>query len=139
MVLSRAGFAAAALASLAAASPVEYSPAGQNATACAQVAASVAAQAAAATPEVDAKLAYECITSVPLHKEAALRLVDGVVPYVKWQSNTAWLKDPPEEYAEKVQPAVDVWGVLEGIKERVEKGEYKNEWEVSVERELGRT
>lgn len=130
MVLSGA-LVAASLASLVAASPLQQRQAGQNGTACAQVAASVAAQSAVPTPSVDAKLAYECITSVPLHKDAALKLVDGVVPYIKWQSNTAWLKDPPKEYAEKVQPAIDVWGVLGDIKSKVEKEEYKSEWEVN--------
>ena len=65
-----------------------------------------------------------------LHKEAALHLLDGVAPYFKWQSNTAWLKDPPKEYAEKVQPGIDVWGGLEEIKDKVESEDYANEFEV---------
>lgn len=129
MVLSRA-IAAASLASIAAASPLQLQ-ARLNSTACAQVASSVAAQSAP-TPSVDANLAYDCITSVPLHKDAALHLLEGVVPYFKWQSNTAWLKDPPAEYVEKVQPAVDVWGGLENIKSKVESEEYANEFEVTT-------
>jgi hypothetical protein len=62
-----------------------------------------------------------------------LALVDGVVPYFKWQSNTAFLKDPPTEYAEKVQPAVDIWGELEKIREKVSSRAYKNEFEVCIE------
>ncbi|KAJ4286656.1 hypothetical protein N0V90_012908 [Kalmusia sp. IMI 367209] len=130
MVLSRT-LAAASLASIAAASPLQPR---QNASSpCAEVATSVAAQSAAATPSVDAKLAYDCITSVPLHKDAALQLLDGVVPYFKWQSNTVWLKDPPAEYAEKVQPGIDVWGGLEEIKSKVEGEEYDNEFEFGFE------
>lgn len=103
----------------------------QNASSpCAQVSASVATQAAAATPTVAAQLAYECITSVPFNQSAALSLVDGVVPYFKWQSNTAFLKDPPQEYAEKVQPAVDIWGELEKIRVKVTSGAYENEFQV---------
>ena len=128
MVLSRA-LAVASLASLVAASPLQLQ-ARQNSTACAEVASSVAAQPAASTPSVDAKLAYDCITSVPLHKDEALHLLDGVVPYFKWQSNIAWLKDPPAEYAEKVQPGIDVWGGLAEIRSKVEIEEYKNEFEV---------
>lgn len=103
----------------------------QNASSpCAQVSAAVATQTAA-VPTVPAQLAYECITSVPFNQSAALALVDGVVPYFRWQSNTVWLKDPPEEYAEKVQPPVDIWGGLEKIREKVNGGEYENEFEVS--------
>lgn len=97
---------------------------------CAQVSASVAAQASAATPTVPAQLAYDCITSVPFNQSAALALVDGVVPYFKWQSNIVWLKDPPQEYAEKVQGPVDVWGGLGNIRAKAVAGNYSNEFEV---------
>lgn len=100
-------------------------------TPCAQVSASVATQKVA-VPTVPAQLAYDCITSVPFNQSAALALVDGVVPYFKWQSNTAWLKEPPEEYAEKVQPAVDIWGGLENIRAKVVSGGYRNEFEVKM-------
>lgn len=137
MVLSRA-FVAASLASVVAASPLQLQ-ARANSTACAAVASSVASQPATATPSVDAKLAYDCITSVPLHKEEALHLLNGVVPYFKWQSTTAYLKDPPAEYAEKIQPAIDVWGGLEKIKSKVESEEYENEFEVRIGRSLSHT
>ncbi|KZM19878.1 serine-type peptidase [Ascochyta rabiei] len=123
------------LASVALSSPLQgqlYT--GQNAsTPCAQVSASVAAQKTVATPTVAARLAYECITSVPFNQTAALALVDGVVPYFKWQSNTAFVKDPPEECAEKVQPAVDIWGGLEKIRGKVVGGQYENEFEFGFE------
>lgn len=96
---------------------------------CAQVASSVESQTAA-VPVVPAQLAYDCITSVPFNQSAALALVDGVVPYFRWQSNTVWLKDPPKEYAEKVQPAVDIWAELQTIREKVVGSKYKNEYEV---------
>jgi len=117
-------------ASLAVSSPLQSR---QNASSpCAAVSASIATQSAAATPTVPAQLAYDCLTSAPFNQSAALALVDGVVPYFRWQSNTVWLKDPPEEYAEKVQPPVDIWGGLEEIRERVVGGEYGSEYEVCV-------
>ncbi|KAF2132372.1 hypothetical protein P153DRAFT_421326 [Dothidotthia symphoricarpi CBS 119687] len=101
----------------------------QNASSpCAQVSASVATQTAA-VPTVPAQLAYECITSVPFNQSAALALVDGVVPYFRWQSTTVFLKDPPEEYVEKIQGPVDIWGGLEKIREKVTSGAYENEFE----------
>jgi hypothetical protein len=103
---------------------------GYNASSpCAQVSASVATQTAA-VPTVPAQLAYDCITSVPFNQSAALALVDGVVPYFKWQSTIVWLKDPPEEYVEKIQPPVDIWGGLGKIRDKVVGGEYENEFEV---------
>lgn len=131
MVVLRA-FVAASLASIAVATPFKLH-ARQNASSpCAQVSASVAVQASAATPTVAAKLAYDCITSVPLNKSAAVALLDGIAPYFKWQSNTVWMKDPPSEYAEKVQPGIDIWGGLADIKSKVQNGNYTNEFDVGA-------
>jgi hypothetical protein len=121
--------ASLSLASIALSSPLQARQYG--ASPCAAVAASVATQAAIGTPTVPAQLAYDCITSVPFNQSAALALVDGVKPYFRWQSNTVWLKDPPAEYAEKVQPGIDVWGGLEKIRGKVVSGEYENEYAVS--------
>ncbi|KAI4637552.1 uncharacterized protein J4E88_002022 [Alternaria novae-zelandiae] len=106
-----------------------------NATSpCAQVGTAIVGKnVTAGTATVPAELAWDCINSVPFNQSAALALVDGVVPYFKWQSNTVWLKDPPAEYAEKVQPAVDIWGELEEIRKKVNGGEYKNEYEFGFE------
>lgn len=100
---------------------------------CAAVSASVATQPSgpSATPTVAAQLAYDCLSSVPLNTSAALALVESIRPYLRWQSSTVYIKDPPEEYAEKVQEAVDVWGGLDGIVESLEKGEWESEFQVS--------
>lgn len=118
-------------ASIALASPLssQIRPRQNGTSPCAQVSASVATQTAA-VPTVPAQLAYECITSVPFNQSAALALVDGVVPYFKWQSTTVWLKDPPAEYVEKIQDPVDVWGGLDKIRQKVVGNAYKNEFEV---------
>ncbi|KAF2197853.1 hypothetical protein GQ43DRAFT_423719 [Delitschia confertaspora ATCC 74209] len=121
------------LASIAAATPFPHLKYRQNnsSTACAAVSASVATQtvSAGALPTVPAQLAYECITSVPLNKTAALTLINDVRPYFLWQSTTAYLKDPPKEYVEKIQDAVDVWGGLDVIEGKVKNGTFKNEYE----------
>jgi hypothetical protein len=115
-------------ASIALSSPLQ--PRHYGGSPCAAVSAALASQTAVATPTVPAQLAYDCINSAPFNQSAALALVDGVVPYFKWQSNTVWLKDPPAEYAEKVQPAVDIWGELQKIRAKVVSAEYKNEYTV---------
>jgi hypothetical protein len=128
MVLLKS-IAGLSLVSVASASPYQLQ-ARQNASSpCAVVASSVAAQTIA-VPTVSAQLAYDCITSVPFNQSAALALVDGIVPYVRWQSTTAYLKDPPKEYVEKIQDPVDLWGDLEVIREKVVNGSYDNEFEV---------
>ncbi|PVI06595.1 hypothetical protein DM02DRAFT_724268 [Periconia macrospinosa] len=130
MVLSRTLVAASLASAVAVASPLQHQDSykRQNATACAQVSSAVKAQAGVPTPTVPAALAYDCITSTPFKKDAALKLLDSIAPYFKWQSNTVWLKDPPAEYAEKVQGPVDIWGKLEEIKVNVESGKYTNEF-----------
>ncbi|KAF2000691.1 hypothetical protein P154DRAFT_434352 [Amniculicola lignicola CBS 123094] len=126
MVLLKA-LAVASLASVALASPFQLDTRGKGSP-CAQVAASVATQTIA-VPTVPAQLAYECITSVPLNKTAALALIDGIIPYVRWQSTTAWLKNPTREYVEKLQNPVDVWGGLSDITNKVKRGVYTKEFE----------
>jgi hypothetical protein len=128
MVLLKS-IAGLSLASVASASPYQLHARQNSSSPCAAVASSVATQTIA-VPTVPAQLAYDCITSVPFNQSAALALVDGIVPYVRWQSTTAYLKDPPKEYVEKIQDPVDLWGDLEIIREKVVNGSYENEFEV---------
>jgi hypothetical protein len=39
-----------------------------------------------ATPTIAAKIAHDCLASVPLGKEAAIELVDAIEPYMEWQT-----------------------------------------------------
>lgn len=58
---------------------------------CAVVSAAYASQIAvspAATPTIAASVAYDCLLSVPLGKEAALEFVDSIEPYLEWQTGT---------------------------------------------------
>jgi hypothetical protein len=47
-----------------------------------------------ATPTVDAQLAYDCLTSVPLNESAAITLVESILPFLEWQSGTHSLVFP---------------------------------------------
>ncbi|CAD6453756.1 e8157b09-e894-4fb8-b380-ee9cd711d897 [Sclerotinia trifoliorum] len=79
-----------------------------------------------ATPRVDAKLAHDCLNSVPLNATAALQYVNGLEPYIEWQSDLEYLKDPPAEY---FYPALDVMGKLATVKSNLQKGGvYANEY-----------
>ncbi|KAH6646022.1 hypothetical protein BKA67DRAFT_595464 [Truncatella angustata] len=94
--------------------------------ACALVSSAWAAQSAAtATPTVDASIAYDCLNSVPLAKDAALKFIDGIVPYLEWQSDTAFKKNPPSDY---FYPGYDLWQALYDIRDRLEADLYLNEY-----------
>ncbi|TGO52774.1 hypothetical protein BCON_0135g00230 [Botryotinia convoluta] len=80
-----------------------------------------------ATPTVDAKLAHDCLNSVPLNVTAALEYVTGLEPYIEWQSDLVDLKDPPADY---FYPPYDPLAKLASVKSNLEKGGvYANEYE----------
>ncbi|KAK7984534.1 cytochrome P450 monooxygenase-like protein [Apiospora arundinis] len=102
--------------------------------ACAAVSAAWASQvkaAPSATPTVEAKVAYACLNSVPVAKEAALKFVDELVPYLEWQSDTDWKKDPPASY---FYPGYDMWAELASVREGIASDKYKSEyaWQVDM-------
>lgn len=85
----------------------------------------------ATAPQVPAQLAYDCLNSIPLNATSAEELINSIEPYIRWQTTLSYLKDPPAEYAEKVQGPVDIYEGLDGILQKVKGGEYKSEYEVS--------
>jgi hypothetical protein len=96
---------------------------------CAIVSASWASQIAAspsATPTVPATVAYECLNSVPLGKEAALDLVEAIEPYLEWQTDAAYKADPPSDY---FYPPYDMFAALEQVKDKLTNDSYANEYE----------
>lgn len=95
--------------------------------ACASVS-KLAAADPAATPTVPAKLAYDCITSVPFNSSAAVELLDSIRPYLDWQSTVDYIRDPPAEYAEKIQEPYDFWAAFEKIYDTAESNGYDNEF-----------
>jgi hypothetical protein len=76
-----------------------------------------------------AQLAWDCINAVPLNASSAKRLIQALRPYIEWQSTLAELKNPPAEYAEKVQPPVDIFGGLDQIDADIDAGNFKNEYD----------
>ncbi|EFE42182.1 hypothetical protein TRV_03097, partial [Trichophyton verrucosum HKI 0517] len=74
---------------------------------------------------IEAGLAHACLTSVPIKKSHALKLIDGLFPFLEWQSTIDYLKNPPKGYQ---LPGVDVVGGLKKIRDKVSRGEYPNEY-----------
>lgn len=79
---------------------------------------------------VPAKTAYECLKSVPFDKEGNIQVVKEVKSYFGFQSNLAWLKDPPPNYD---NPKVDILGSLDDLLTRVEKGSYASEYDFALD------
>lgn len=78
-----------------------------------------------ATPIVDAKLAYDCLNSVPLGKESALEYVKGIPAYLDWQSDLVYKKDPPADYP---YPPVDVRAEVAKVQADLEADKFANEY-----------
>lgn len=93
---------------------------------CAIVSSAWAAQiAATATPTVEASVAHDCLNSVPINKQGALRYFASMEPYIEWQSDTIFKKNPPADY---FYPAHDIWGVIEELKADIAADKYANEY-----------
>ncbi|KAF2711129.1 peptidase S41 family protein-like protein [Pleomassaria siparia CBS 279.74] len=83
----------------------------------------------AKVPTVPANIAYDCIRSVPFNATSAKALLAAIPAYINWQSTLTVLKDPPAEYAEKVQPAVDIVGGLADLTAAIDAGEFTSEYD----------
>jgi hypothetical protein len=83
-----------------------------------------------ATPLVAASLAYECLNSVPLKKDAAIALVDALEPYLEWQSDPAYKADPPAGY---YYPGYDLFAALAKVRSNLVADKYPNEYQFQAD------
>lgn len=93
---------------------------------CAAISKMIAAAPVGARRVVSAELGMSCLTSVPLDKEGNVKLIDELMLYTKWQSNSAYLKSPPPEYTEK---PVDIMGELANMQKQLTSGGFANEYD----------
>ena len=97
---------------------------------CAQVSSAMYGDGSSpVTQVVPAKLAWDCINSVPFNASSGKALINSIRPYVNWQSTLVELKNPPAEYAEKVQPPIDILGGLDKIVADIDAGRFSNEYD----------
>ncbi|KAI8943578.1 hypothetical protein NX059_001574 [Plenodomus lindquistii] len=78
--------------------------------------------------DVPAGLAWDCINTVAFNATSAKGLIKSLRPYIEWQSTLEVLADPPAEYVEKVQPAVDIIAGLNKIEDDIDAGSFNNEY-----------
>jgi len=76
-----------------------------------------------------AKLAYDCLTSAPFNQAVAVAFLQYYNDTIQFQSTLAYLKNPPRSYQ---QPAIDVQASLNTIWQRVQAGEFQNEYTFEV-------
>lgn len=80
-------------------------------------------------PIIPAQWAYDCLNDVPLDLPSAGPWLESLRPYIRWQSTTAYLKNPPQGYQE---PALDIWGELDNLAASVQNGRFSNEYEFEL-------
>ncbi|PSN65502.1 hypothetical protein BS50DRAFT_496323 [Corynespora cassiicola Philippines] len=93
---------------------------------CAVVSSAIAAAPTGARKVIPAELGMKCLESVPLDREGNVKLIDDLKLYVQWQSNIAYLKNPPADYTED---PVDMIGEMESMQKQLASGGFANEYE----------
>jgi hypothetical protein len=96
---------------------------------CAAITKAIAAAAPGARKVVPAELGVMCLQSVPLDKAGNIKLIDDIKLFAKWQSNLAYLKNPPKDYNEK---PVDIMGELDSMQKGLSTGEFKTEYDFQM-------
>jgi hypothetical protein len=119
-----------ALAQVISASPIPDSE--STGSACAQIKGAITPDPAGGFGRVPAKLAWDCLQSVPINNTNALDLVESLKPYIAFQTTGKFLARPTPEYAQKVQAPVDVFRGLDRIEAKLKANQYKGEYEVSI-------
>jgi len=79
--------------------------------------------------DVPAGLAFACLSSVPFNATSARKLIASIRPYINWQSTLDQLKSPPAEYAEKVQPPIDILQGLNMIEGYIDANTFTSEYD----------
>jgi hypothetical protein len=96
---------------------------------CAAITKAIEAAAPGARKVVPAELGVMCLQSVPLDKAGNIKLIDDIKLFTKWQSNIAYLKNPPKDYNEK---PVDIMGELDKMQQGLSTGEFKTEYDFQM-------
>ncbi|KAF1828840.1 hypothetical protein BDW02DRAFT_593007 [Decorospora gaudefroyi] len=97
---------------------------------CAVVSSALAAMPSGARKVVPAELGVQCLRSVPLDKDGNVQLIDDIKLFVKWQSNVAYIKDPPQGYTEE---PVDIMGELDSMQKQVAAGGFNTEYDFQLQ------
>jgi hypothetical protein len=97
---------------------------------CGIISSVIAALPTGARKIVPAELGLQCLQSVPLDKQGNVELIEDLKLYLAWQSNLAYLKNPPSDYTEE---AVDLMGELDRVLKSLQSGDYQNEYDFQLD------
>ncbi|KAF2444240.1 peptidase S41 family protein [Karstenula rhodostoma CBS 690.94] len=97
---------------------------------CAAVSSALQAIPSGSRKVIPAELAVRCLQSVPLDQTGNMQLIDDLKLYLEWQSNIAFLKNPPAEYTE--QP-VDLMGEMDSMKKQLASNGFDSEYDFQLE------
>ncbi|CAI6339074.1 unnamed protein product [Periconia digitata] len=97
---------------------------------CAVVSSAVKAIPSGSRKIIPAELGIQCLRSVPLDKQGNVQLLEDLKIYIQWQSNLAYLKNPPAEYTES---PVDLMAEIESMKRQLSDNGYNNEYEFQLD------
>ncbi|PVH95380.1 hypothetical protein DM02DRAFT_537479 [Periconia macrospinosa] len=97
---------------------------------CAVISSAIKAMPSGSRKIVPAELGAQCLRSVPLDRQGNMQLIEDLKLYLQWQSNLAYLKNPPAEYTEA---PVDLMGEMESMQRQLSAGGYQNEYEFQLE------
>ncbi|KLU92537.1 peptidase S41 family protein [Magnaporthiopsis poae ATCC 64411] len=89
----------------------------------------MAANPNATNPMVPARMAWECLQTIPNKVGPAQDMIRSLKAFVNWQSTLAFLKAPPRDY---MLPPTDIQQGLDDIAAGVEKGRYKSEYDFQM-------
>ncbi|KAI1080552.1 hypothetical protein F5B20DRAFT_103371 [Whalleya microplaca] len=127
---------ALALASLASGSNTTSTATATPTEPCAILSSTWSAQInAIATPTAEASIAYDCLNSIPIDKDGALKFIAELEPYIEWQSDTVFKKNPPADY---FFPPYDIWATVDKLKANVTADVYSSEyaWQADLYKSL---
>ena len=97
---------------------------------CAVVSTALQAIPSGSQKVIPAELAVKCLQSVPLDKTGNMQLIDDLKLYVEWQSNVAFLKNPPPEYTES---PIDLMGEMDSMKRQLASDGFASEYDFQLE------
>ena len=81
---------------------------------------------------VPAQAAEDCLKSVPVDKSEDLALIEEMKYYINWQSNLAYIRDPPEGFTGDI---VDTHDEIDRISKDLQDDKYKDEYSLMFDLE----
>jgi len=81
-------------------------------------------------------VSFRITLRIIIFHKADVESLNSIYPLISFQSNLAFVKNPPSEYmASTGRPGLDILGGLDRMKQKLKSGQYKSQYEFTVELE----